>query len=436
MRGSRWYVVGLLAALYILSAADRLILSLLVEPLKAELLLADTQIALLIGPAFAMLYAVLGLPVAWLADRFSRKWIAVIGVVLWSACTIGSAFATNFNELFALRMGLALGEAVLSPVAISLIADLFERDRRSAPTATYVSSGVIGFIVAFAAGGALIQLLEIGAFAGVPVIGTMSVWRATLVLVGAPGIALAILMALTTREPARGRLDTAEGYAPPAGSFGAFESRKDGIWFYVAFFCGNSICQTLTYGCVAWAPTYLIRGYGISTADAGYVLSIGLTVAAVLTFAIPATAQWLAKAWRPDALLVVLLVILPLGFAALALGFMQSSLTGAIVATIVGFGILSSTNGQASIVVALTAPANLRGQLMAVNLAMGNIVGLSLGSYLVAWTAENYFTGPKALGGGLIAVALVTMPLAWLCLLASIRPYGRAMRQALAPPVA
>src|SRR3546814_3504386 len=126
----RWRVVTIFALLYVVSFVDRLILALLVEPLKADLGISDTQIGLLIGTAFALLYAFLGVPIAWLVDRGNRTRIAAAGILVWSLATVGSGFVSSYSELLPLRMCLALGEAVLSPVYVSLIVDHFRREDR------------------------------------------------------------------------------------------------------------------------------------------------------------------------------------------------------------------------------------------------------------------------------------------------------------------
>jgi MFS family permease len=428
MRGGKWYVVGLLAVLYIFSYADRLILALLVEPLKADLAISDTQVALLIGPAFAFLYAILGVPVAWLADRFPRVVIAVLGVTIWSLSTIASAYAGSFEQLFALRMGLALGEAVLSPVAVSLISDYFERQERSTPMAVFVSCGSVGLVTAYILGGALIALLERGGLSAVPVIGHLPVWRATLILVGLPGLFLAALMALTVREPKRGRLD--ELPASTGAQVGIFESVREASRFYVLFFLGNSICMTLTFAAVTWFPTYFIRAYGVSSSEGGYLFGVCLIASAFFNFLIPTVAQRVARQGRKEALLLLSLALIPVGFVLFAAALLQTSLVPAVILLISGFGILSGTNALSSIAVALTAPASFRGRLMAINLACSNLIGLSLGPFAVARVAEVYFSGPRALGAGMLVVGCVAIPIAWLLILAALAPYRVAMRRA------
>jgi MFS family permease len=431
MRNGRWYAVALLASLYIFSYADRLILALLVEPLKADFKLSDTQVALLIGPAFALLYAVLGVPVAWLADRFPRVTIAVAGVSIWSLSTIASAYAQSFEQLFVLRMGLALGEAVLSPVAVSLISDYFMRSERSTPTAVFVSSGTVGLVTAYMVGGALIEILGSGALSSVPVIGAMPVWRATLFIVGLPGILLALLLAFTVREPQRGILDTGPDGHDTGTSVGAFASMSEAKRFYVTFFLGNSICMTLTFATVTWFPTYLIRAFGVSAAHAGYLFGFGLMLGAVFAFAIPTVAQRLATKGRKEALLQLELLLIPIGFGLFATSLLQSSLALTIAFLIGGFGILSGTNALASIAVALTAPPNFRGRLMAINLACSNLIGLSLGPFAVARISDHYFAGPRSLGMSMLALGIVVVPIAWLLIMTALGPYRAAMRRVI-----
>src|SRR3546814_486104 len=125
-----WYVVGVLLLAYTLSFVDRMILSLLVAPIRAALDISDTAVSLLIGLAFALFYTLLGLPIAWIADRWNRRNLIVVGVALWSAMTASCGFAGSYAALFAARMGVGVGEAARSPAAYSMLSDIFPRDRQ------------------------------------------------------------------------------------------------------------------------------------------------------------------------------------------------------------------------------------------------------------------------------------------------------------------
>src|SRR5690606_17286854 len=139
-----WYVVGVLMVCYTLSFVDRQILSLLVTPIKEDLGLNDTQIGLLQGLAFALFYTMLGLPMGWLADRYSRRTIIAVGVLLWSFMTAVCALARSFWSLFAARIGVGVGEATLGPSAFSLITDYFPRDRLGTALSVYSMGIFIG----------------------------------------------------------------------------------------------------------------------------------------------------------------------------------------------------------------------------------------------------------------------------------------------------
>ena len=142
--GRAWYMVSLLTVAYIVSFVDRNILGLLIDPIKADLGLSDFQIGLLLGPAFAIFYATMGLPLGYLADRRRRTWIVAAGITLWSAATALSGLARNFGQLFMARMSVGVGEATLSPCAMSLISDSYPEERRGKPIAFYSSAISLG----------------------------------------------------------------------------------------------------------------------------------------------------------------------------------------------------------------------------------------------------------------------------------------------------
>ena len=143
-----WYMVILLTVAYVFSFVDRYVLGLLIEPIKADLNLTDTQIGLLLGPAFAIFYATMGLPLGWLADRKRRTAIVAAGVFVWSIATAASGLAKSFAHMFAARMAVGIGEATLSPCAMSMISDSFPKERRGRPIAFYTMALSLGAALA------------------------------------------------------------------------------------------------------------------------------------------------------------------------------------------------------------------------------------------------------------------------------------------------
>ena len=196
-----WTVVAILIATAVLSYTDRQVLSLLVDPIRGELGISDTQVSLLLGTAFAVVYGIAGIPLGFLADRTSRRNLIFAGVVVWSCGTLACGFSHSFGQLFAARIVVGLGEAVLSPAAISLISDYFPPARRGTAVGFFLSGIAMGIGAAILIGGGVLHVVESGVLAGTPFAGQPA-WRLVLLLIGAPGLlwSLAILL---IKEPAR-----------------------------------------------------------------------------------------------------------------------------------------------------------------------------------------------------------------------------------------
>jgi MFS family permease len=421
----RWYVVLLFALLYILSFVDRLILALLIEPLKAELHISDTQAGLLIGTAFALLYACLGLPIAWLVDRGNRTRIAFVGIMAWSVATIASGFVGNFAELVPLRTGLALGEAVLSPVYVSLIVDYFARERRALPMVIFGASGITGATVAYSIGGGIVDLYQRGAFRAWPVIGDLSIWRATLVLVGLPGVLLALLLFFTTKDPPRSAgAGQMKGQAASLAG-GLFADAGEMLRFYIPFLVGSAFLQTIIYATLAWYPTYLIRTFAFPIARSGYLFSLALSFGAVITLCYPVLVRQMTKRGRPDILSPTQLTVLPVGGALYVASLAMDTPQKAIALMVVGLGLMVGVSSLPSIVVGMTAPPGYSARLLAANVACQNLIGLAIGPAGAAFLSEHVFGG--ALATALITVLAICLPLFWILVFLSWRPYRAAL---------
>lgn len=196
-----WTVVAILIATAVLSYTDRQVLSLLVDPIRGELGISDTQVSLLLGTAFAVVYGIAGIPLGFLADRTSRRNLIFAGVVVWSCGTLACGFSHSFGQLFAARIVVGLGEAVLSPAAISLISDYFPPSRRGTAVGFFLSGIAMGIGAAILIGGGVLHLVNSGVLAGTPFAGQPA-WRLVLLLIGAPGL-LWSLAILAIREPPR-----------------------------------------------------------------------------------------------------------------------------------------------------------------------------------------------------------------------------------------
>ncbi len=252
-----WYVLGLLWCVALLRFVDLQILAVLLEPIRAEFQLSDTELALLGGLAFALFYGVLGLPVAWLADRFDRRVIVAAAVALWSLMTALCGFATNFTMLFLARMGVGIGEAGAYPPSTSLLADYFPPRLRGRAYAILAAAIPAGVFVGYLIGG------SVSAQWG---------WRAALMVVGLPGILLGLLVLLTVREPPRGGLDAPQDCVAPAFLPCLRSLLGDPMYRHVVagaclFTCGAT-------GSGIWIASYFMRHHGFSGAQIGLWLAL------------------------------------------------------------------------------------------------------------------------------------------------------------------
>ncbi|MGE3978847.1 MAG: MFS transporter [Nitrospira sp.] len=412
--GRRWYLVSLLSLLYVISCVDRYILFLFVAPIKAEMGITDTQIALLFGPAFGFFYAIAGLPIAWLIDRGNRTLIACSGVAIWSLSTVAAAFTSSYEQLIVLRMLVALGEAVLSPAAISLIADYFHRNERSTPTAVYVSSGLAGSMLAFTVGGLIIQFAEHGGFSFSPFLDGLPVWRLALIIVGCPGIFIAALVYLTTREPVRGRLDGATTQNQKQPRLGSFSSAKQAVRFYILYFSGIALLISFTYSGTVWFPTHLTRVLKIDAATSGYIMGTAIALSGVFSLTIPALMQKMTKDGQKVRILEAYLFAMPMGCVCFLVSLFLKSLTWVTLFAAFGKGLLGALAALAPIVISLTAPAAFRGRLVAANLATQHIIGLGLGPLVTAMLSDYIFKGPMGLAYAMATLGMFVLPVSGL----------------------
>lgn len=241
------YVLAMLLLVYTFNFIDRMIVGILAPPIKAELRLTDTDLGLLGGTAFALFYTALGVPIAWLADRFSRTWIMTAALALWSAFTAVCGLAQSFGQLFLARLGVGVGEAGGVAPAYSLIADYFPPAQRARALAVYSFGIPLGGALGLVFGGVIASAID---------------WRAAFITVGIAGLVLAPVFRLTVREPARGRLDVAElrAAAPPFPQVMRALARKPSFW-YLAF--GAASSSIMGYGLFFWLPSLFVRSFGL-----------------------------------------------------------------------------------------------------------------------------------------------------------------------------
>ncbi len=369
----RTYVLTMLVVIYVFNFLDRQIVTILAEPIKVDLGLSDTQIGLMTGLAFAIFYTVLGIPIARLADRANRVSIIAVALVVWSGMTALCGLAQNFVQLLAARIGVGVGEAGCSPPAHSLIADYFPPDKRASALSIYALGIPVGSILGLLAGGWIAE------FYG---------WRMAFFLVGLPGIALAVVLKLTVREPIRGMSDAPaapETAQPPLGATlrTLLQNRT-----LVHMAMGGALTSFVGYGLGQWLPAFFIRTHGLGVGETatyfGLVLGVASAAGTILGGAIAdrlAGRDRRVYAWLPAA---GVLVAFPFFVVALLLD--QPYLAIAILVTP---SLLNSLwLGPAFGTIQNLAPMRMRALASALLLFILNIIGLGFGPFLVGVTSD------------------------------------------------
>ena len=251
-------MLGVLVVVYVFNFIDRQILAILAPAIRDELLLSDTQIGALSGVAFGIFYATLGIPIARLADRYSRVSIISICLGIWSLMTAFSGLATNFIQLLIARIGVGIGEAGGSPPSHSLLADYFAPGKRATALGIYALGVPIGILFGNLAGGWIGELFG---------------WRQAFFLVGIPGVILAIILKLTVKEPPRGYSEE-----KPAGtSTVPFRTVLKTMWGFKSFkyiSLGAGTQAFVGYGAIAWMPSFLVRAHDLSIGEVGTALGL------------------------------------------------------------------------------------------------------------------------------------------------------------------
>jgi MFS family permease len=419
-----WYVVAVLSVAYVVSIVDRQILSLLVEQVKGDLAIGDTAFGLLHGFAFGLFYTLMGIPIAWLADRANRRNIIMAGVFLWSIMTAACGLARGFGTLFLARMGVGVGEAALTPAVLSILADTFPRERLSTPVSLYAMGAFWGTGMAYILGGMVVQLVAGNPVTSLPLLGEMRSWQVTFFIVAIPGLLLLPVL-LTIREPRR--RGVGPGSTPvPATTLTNFVRANWRALF--ALYGGFSLLILATVSVFAWMPAVFMRSYGWSASDIGY--AFGLVVLIAGTLGINAGGfftDWLVRrGWRDAPMRVgvgSLAVLVPL-FASAPVA---ASGETALLLCIPMLFVLAFPVGAGMAAMQTIVPNVLRARMTAIFILVSNLTATVLGPPLVGLCTDYLFRDPLAIGTALALVCGAAAALAALVLAWGIRPYLQAL---------
>jgi MFS family permease len=426
-----WYAAVFLTIAASLSTIDRQVLSLMIGPIKRDLGITDTQMGLLGGLAFTLLYTLCTLPAAWLADRGSRRAVVSGAMLLWSAMTASCGLAHRFVTLFIARMGVGVGESALSPASYSMLSDHFPK--RSLPMALGLLNAApfLGVGLANILGGALVQHFEIAPPIALPVIGVLRSWQFTFILLGLPGILMALLGRLTLEEPARRGRAVEDSHVPltlaQVAGFVAGRGRFLGLMF-VAYIC----LSIQGWGLFFWVVEFLVREHGVPRAEVGLIYG---SMAMILGFAgailSGALAARLLKRGHADILMKLVLAAVAV-LTPIAIVMPLAPEAWQIFALLIPVTLLMGCpGGLGTTALQFIAPNELKGRIIALYMLVVNCISLTFGPFLGGLISDRIFGG-KSLGGSLTLMASVNYPIALVCLILCLRPFRQALDQAKA----
>jgi len=431
--GYAWYVVVILTIAYVFSFLDRQILSLLVEPIKADLAISDTQMSLLQGLAFGIFYTVLGIPIGRLADRRSRRAIIAAGTTIWCLMTAACGLARDFPQLFLARIGIGIGEAALNPSAFSLISDYFPREKRARPMSFYAMGVSLGAGIAMVLGGQIITWAYNRPPLVLPVVGELFQWQIVFLLVGLPGLLVAALM-ITVKEPSRkDRISLSTNSSPedPLSVKVVAQFLWERKSTYGTLFLGMSVVTIIGYGYFSWIPTMFMRTWNWEISEIAFAYGVVILIFGPLGVNF---GGWLAQRWyrqgrRAAHMQVTLLgacILIPSSVLAPLMPTPELAVLMLVPATI-GGAIPTATSSAALMMI---VPNQMRAQTTAIYYFVINMLGLTLGPLLIAVVTDSIFADESALRYSISIVSGVAGALALGFLIVNIRHFRNSVIEA------
>lgn len=393
--GYRRYVLGILVVVYVFNFIDRQILSILLQPIKLDLGLSDTQLGLLSGVAFAVFYVGFGIPIARLADRSSRVNIISVSITVWSVMTAVCGLAQNFWQLLLARIGVGVGEAGCSPPAHSLISDYFSPETRATALSIYSLGIPIGVMIGFLAGGWIEEYFG---------------WRTAFVVVGLPGVLMAVVVRMTLREPPRGHSEDIQHDGAHLG-LGEVAAYLWGLRAFRHVALAAGLHAFVGYGVIGWLPSFLARSHQMGGAEIGTWLALLAGIVGGLgTLAGGYLGDRYARrdrrwyVWIPA---LSLLVTVPFSFFAFLAGDKYLALLMYIAPTFFG----AFYHGPTLAIVQGLAQVRMRAISAAVYIFIVNLVGLGLGPLAVGVLSDLLHPsfGVESLRYALLGVFMVNI---------------------------
>lgn len=400
-RARAWYVVALLFGVYVMNMADRQIVGILAQDIKRDLQLTDAQLGFLGGPAIGFFYAILGIPMAYAADRVHRVRFIAASIAVWSFFTILGGRAQNFVQLVLTRVGVSVAEAGGSPSSVSLIADFFPAERRGTAMAVWTSASTVAIFVGFALGGAVNEALG---------------WRTTFLMAGIPGLVLALILVTTVREPVRG---AADAVAAPKAKTGLFKTIAL-LWKIKPFrqmVFAVSLCNFCVFAVLTWANAHAMRSFELNSGQVGGVTGTGIALAGGTTMILSGIlADRLTRGGLHRAVYAVA-GMMTLSAAAFIAAFLAGDFTSFSIFFLIGYAALMSNPPISWVILQKYSPPEMRAMATAVLLLVISLTAMVPAPWIVGKLSDllNPTYGVASLGYALLLApaAVVLAGIQW-----------------------
>ncbi len=421
------YLMFVLTIASMNSYIDRIILSLMIGPIRKTFEISDTEVSLLMGLAFGVFYTIAALPMGRLVDFANRRSIIAWGTAFFSACTVACGLAQNYWQLFLARVGVGAGEASLNPAAYSMLADTYPKERLSQALGIFTMGAFVGIGAAFILGGAIVQwALTTGPIAITPS-WTVEPWQLAFFIVGAPGFLIALWVA-TLKEPLRRGVEAqADGRLrpPPLRAVAGRLWREKAV--YAPMFAGFCMITLNGYAGTSWTAEFFRRTFEWSPGQVGFWYGlVGVMIASVLgAFAGGWISDQVDKRHRDAPLRVAAFAMLASWIPSATATLMDDPWAALGLLAVAQF-FTTFTFPLAAAAIQLSTPNQYRGQTSALYLFTINLCGLGLGPVMVGLMNDTVFPSADGVRYSLAVINAVTAPLAAILLMAAWRPYREA----------
>ena len=406
---------------------DRQIPAMLVEPIKQDFSLNDSQIALLGGAAFSIFYAIMALPIGYAVDRYKRVNVLGTGIFVWSLMTTLAGLANSFGRLFGARIGVAVGEAVMAPVSVSLVSDYFPQNKQGKPMGIITAGVYIGIGATLIGGGYLIDYLtNIGGIT-IPGIGYFKPWQATFLVVGIPGILISFA-AFMLHEPRRlGLAQTPEKDSKSINIFSHLIKNKSTL---IPMFAGLIFMALIFYSFTFWAPSMMVRTHGLSLTEVGFSLGIITIISSILgTISSGAVVDYLRSKGITDAPIRTAMFACIFAMPAICLAPLVENVVAAWMLIGIYLFFISSFAPIGLLAVSGVSSNEVKGQMAAVHAFLMMAFGLSLGPQITAFFTDFILQDESKLGLAVSLTGGLVLPIAAVCFWMSLKRYRKAYDQ-------